>query len=202
MLVVIGMIAALAGISFPVYRSIQKKVDEQQIRMVMSSLERAVENFETEYNFMPYVGNTYPQADISQSENYGLGSGGTAENDAFITVLAGAKSTPANFKKIKFLELNGPTGTAGNYRDGLLIKNDGSAELYNRWGNRYEVFSLDIDNDGKIWSHMDWNVEITGKKILITCYGPDGVHGGGGFGNKDKPENQNNVLNHDPYPGS
>ena len=33
MLVVIGMIAALAGISFPVYRSIQKKVEKQQLEM-------------------------------------------------------------------------------------------------------------------------------------------------------------------------
>ena len=35
MLVVIGMIAALAGISFPVYRSIQKKVEKQQLEMII-----------------------------------------------------------------------------------------------------------------------------------------------------------------------
>ncbi len=37
MLVVIGMIAALAGISFPVYRSIQKKVEKQQVEMMYTS---------------------------------------------------------------------------------------------------------------------------------------------------------------------
>ena len=40
MLVVIGMIAALAGISFPVYKSIQKKVEKQQLQMMLNSLER------------------------------------------------------------------------------------------------------------------------------------------------------------------
>ena len=34
MLVVIGMIAALAGISFPVYKTIQKKVEKQQLKIL------------------------------------------------------------------------------------------------------------------------------------------------------------------------
>ena len=62
MLVVIGMIAALAGISFPVYRAIQKKVEKQQLQMMYSSVERAVDNFETEYNYLPYVGALIPVA--------------------------------------------------------------------------------------------------------------------------------------------
>jgi prepilin-type N-terminal cleavage/methylation domain-containing protein len=202
MLVVIGMIAALAGISFPVYNAINNKVAKQQLLITMNAIEVAVNNFETEYTYLPFVGETYPTGDIDQSNNYGLGSGGSAEIDAFYTVLAGTQGTPANYKEIKFLEINEPKGTPGNYKDGLLVNNDGSVVLYNPWGNRYEVVSLDTDLDGEVHTHMDWNVIIRGKRILITCYGPDGVHGGGGFGNKDKPANQNNVLNHDPYPGS
>ena len=60
MLVVIGMIAALAGISFPVYRSIQKKVEKQQSVMMYTVIERAVDNFETEYNYLPYSGQLIP----------------------------------------------------------------------------------------------------------------------------------------------
>ena len=56
MLVVIGMIATLAGISFPVYRSIQKKMDKQSLLMGMQAITRAVDNFETEYNYLPYIG--------------------------------------------------------------------------------------------------------------------------------------------------
>ena len=59
MLVVISMIAALAGISFPVYRGIQNKVEKQQVLMMYSSVERAVDNFETEYNYLPYIGAAY-----------------------------------------------------------------------------------------------------------------------------------------------
>ena len=63
MLVVIGMIAALAGISFPVYRGIQKKVEKQQFIMI-TAIDNAVENFETEYNYLPHVA-AYPGGDAS-----------------------------------------------------------------------------------------------------------------------------------------
>jgi prepilin-type N-terminal cleavage/methylation domain-containing protein len=201
MLVVIGMIAALAGISFPVYKSIQKKVDKQQLLMTINGIERAVDNFETEYNYLPFVGATYPTGDIDWSNQYGFS--GTASNDAFITVLAGKTNTPANFKQISFFEMSGPKGSPGNYKDGLLINNDGTAELYNPWGNRYEMFALDTDGDGGISPQMWWgaNPKVTGKKILITCYGPDGANGGGGPANRDTAANQDNVYNHWPYPG-
>ena len=65
MLVVIGMIAALAGISFPVYRSIQKKVEKQQVVMMYNASMRAVDNFETEYNYLPYVELLILQADTA-----------------------------------------------------------------------------------------------------------------------------------------
>jgi len=198
MLVVIGMIAALAGISFPVYRGIQKKVEKQQLLMTINGIERAVDNFETEYNYLPFVGATYPTGDISKSTQYGFD--GTASNDAFITVLAGKTNTPANFKQISFFEISSPKGSPGNYKDGLLINNDGTAELYTSYGGRYDVFALDTDMDGAIAPQMDWGALVTGKKILITCYGPDGLRKGGSANISD-PKNADNIYNHWPYPG-
>jgi prepilin-type N-terminal cleavage/methylation domain-containing protein len=146
MLVVIGMIAALAGISFPVYKSIQKKVEKQQVQMMWSSLERAVDNFETEYNYLPYPGTAYPanEADL-----------GGAQITSFTTVLAGGYSATntANFKGITFLESGEPKGEPGNYTSGFLITGSGltkTATLYTPWGGEYGNIRLDYNMDGLI----------------------------------------------------
>ena len=119
MLVVIGMIAALAGISFPVYKSIQKKVEKQQTQMFYTSIERAVDNFETEYNYLPYAQAAYPAADSIYNH---IGS----TMDILTGILMGLESTK-NFKQIKFLELkdaegSGPHAAPGpaGYRDGVV----------------------------------------------------------------------------------
>ena len=98
MIVVIGMIAALAGISFPVYKGIQKKVERQQFEMALASIERAVDNYETEYNYLPTAGG----ADNWDGEHLST----VAQMTTFITILAGAESVanPVNFKGISFLD--------------------------------------------------------------------------------------------------
>ena len=62
MLVVIGMIAALAGISFPVYRSIQKKVEKQQLQMI-EFYERAWIILRRSIIILPYLELLIPAAD-------------------------------------------------------------------------------------------------------------------------------------------
>ena len=101
MLVVISMIAALAGISFPVYRSIQKKVERMEYEAGLASIERALDNFQTEYNYYPSgIG-------VEQWDGEYLST--AAHMTRFITVLAGAEAdagiaTPINFKGIAFLD--------------------------------------------------------------------------------------------------
>jgi type II secretory pathway pseudopilin PulG len=169
MLVVIGMIAALAGVSFPVYRSIQKKVEKQQAEMLMTSIERAVDNFETEYNYMPYTGAAYPGADGFYVWAYG-------NNEAeFLGILMGLENTK-NFKQIKFLEVKEATGSGSlsgpgdlsGYKDGVVDNGDGTAHLFNSIGFKYCYF-IDHDLDGNILNLINGNT-YSGYKILIaTC---------------------------------
>ncbi|MGB2402769.1 MAG: type II secretion system protein [Akkermansiaceae bacterium] len=172
MLVVIGMIGALAGISFPVYKSIQKKVEKQQIQMMYTSIERAVDNFETEYNYMPHCEAQYPAGD---SQYYWLNS----MSSQFLGILMGLESDK-NFKKIEFLEIeeaegSGPGSTTSKgphgYRNGVKISG-AYATLYSPNGMHY-AYRLDLNGDGEIANcRIGWNGGITnpmvqGKRIAL-----------------------------------
>jgi len=166
MLVVIGMIAALAGISFPVYKSIQKKVERQQTAMFLTSIERAVDNFETEYNYLPYAEAAYPTAEQTYYWATGL--------DTFVGILMGLESTK-NFKKIKFLEADeasgsGPITSDGRgpdgYYDGVIDNGDGTATLFNSFGMCY-VMRLDHDLDGDIYCNTLKETVTSNRRILI-----------------------------------
>ena len=181
MLVVIGMIAALAGLSFPVYRGIQKKVEKQQVQMMFTSMERAVDNFETEYNYLPYYEAQYPEGDTAY---YWLNSG----ISKFFGILMGLESTK-NFKRIKFLDLpeaegTGPGGTTGKgpygYFDGVVIAGE-NATLYSPSGMSYAA-RIDFDLNGEIANpHIGWPTTtpmVTGYRVVFytvvgTTWGKD-----------------------------
>lgn len=167
MIVVISMIAALAGISFPVYRSIQKKVEKSRATMLIGQLERAIDNFETEYNHLPYIGAAYPGVDQVLV--------GETANDVsdLMTVLVG-EGTNCNFKKITFFEWDEPKGGPGNYKDGLLISG-GRATLYSPWGWEYQRMRLDYTADGEMPYPYDGSKTVYGKKMIIWDTGSDGL---------------------------
>ena len=166
MIVVISMIAALAGISFPVYRSIQKKVEKQQFQMNSQALERAVDNFETEYNYLPYVsGATLKDGDeILDSD---------AERTAFTTILAGGESI-VNFKKIKFFSCQEATGGPGNYVNGMVINADDTVSFYTPWGRQITIILIDTDMDEMMYT--PWyggQLTLSTKRIRIWDQGVD-----------------------------
>jgi prepilin-type N-terminal cleavage/methylation domain-containing protein len=169
MLVVIGMIAALAGVSFPVYKSIQRKVEKRQLQMLMGSVERAVDNFETEYTYLPYLPGNYPTTD----QNFKSSEGKTAP---IFTALVGLGDT-CNFKKIKFLDASEPeSGKAG------LEINGEVADLIDPWGNGFQRIRLDYDNDGEVPWHYGSSVPDEGyapvlKRIALISFGPDAKPG-------------------------
>jgi prepilin-type N-terminal cleavage/methylation domain-containing protein len=165
MLVVIGMIAALAGISFPVYKSIQKKVVSQQLDMLIGSVERAVDNFETEYNYLPYIEGVYPSADSLYKNQDG-------QTAPFITSLVGLGNT-SNFKKIKFLDASEPE----NGKAGIEITGE-VAKMIDPWGNEFQRIRVDRDNDGIVPWHYGsvsgGDFDPVRKKVALISFGPDG----------------------------
>jgi prepilin-type N-terminal cleavage/methylation domain-containing protein len=174
MLVVIGMIAALAGVSFPVYKSIQRKVEKQKLEMDLGSIDRAVDNFETEYNYLPYIGAAYP-ADGNQllkSEN--------GDATALMTVLVGRASTPANFKQIQFLDgLSEADERGGEYYSGMRIQTGGTASYHTAWGTELMRIRFDYDMNGSIIHGYGIGEQPTDKKMIYHEQGPDGEWRGG-----------------------
>ena len=144
MLVVIGMIAALAGISFPVYKSIQKKVEKQKMDMTYVALGNAIGNFETEYNYLPYIGAAYPTADANY---YTLNTVNTF--DQFLGILMGIGNT-SNFKGIKFFSTSEAEGSAPNHKNGIVDNGDGTVTLYTPWGGGSHGCRLDLNVDGVV----------------------------------------------------
>ena len=164
MLVVIGMIAALAGISFPVYKSIQKKVEKQKMVMDMQSLKTAVDNFETEYNYLPYITAAYPP------NEYTLNS---VEIRLFMGLLSGTAGT-ANFKGIKFFEASEAKGSPGSYHSGLLTNNDGTVVYYTPWGTEIVGLRPDYDKDGSLAFAYGLGYNVTDLKYIYYEKGPNG----------------------------
>jgi prepilin-type N-terminal cleavage/methylation domain-containing protein len=164
MLVVIGMIAALAGISFPVYKSIQKKVEKQQFEMILSSLVRAVDNFETEYNYLPYIGGNYGADEILRVNN--------GDVTDITSALAGTENV-INFKQIVFLECKEAEGSAGSYHNGMVI--DGiEAKLYLPHGGEFDRLYFDYNGDGNIV--YPYNLSQTlAAKFLYYSFGADNI---------------------------
>jgi prepilin-type N-terminal cleavage/methylation domain-containing protein len=176
MLVVISMIAALAGVSFPVYRSIQKKVEKQQEEMFFASIERAVDNFETEYNYLPYATAAYPAGSqlISGEGVWYWAAAYGGETEDILGMLMGFGNNTSNFKSIAFLEGvpeaegNGPHAAPGpsGYRNGIVINESaGTATLYNSYGMHY-AFRVDYDMDGTIENPFDNTDQISGKRFI------------------------------------
>jgi prepilin-type N-terminal cleavage/methylation domain-containing protein len=177
-LVVIGMIATLAGISFPVYRGIQKKMDKQSLSMGMQAITRAVDNFETEYNYLPYIGTSYPTTTADRLDDMGhVLKEEDGDFSDFISMLMGLPNNTCNFKKIKFFEFKEASGGPGNYKDGLHISGT-TATLYDLWGQQHRRVYLDYNLDGQIPFLLDKNnvsLSILGKKCYVFSRGEDGT---------------------------
>jgi len=181
LLVVIAIIAILAALSTPAIMGALKKAKITKASGVCTSFEVAVNNFESEYNYLPFGGGaTAPSADDESIRS----------DDPLVAVLAGreAEATALNFKQIRFFELGQPKGSAGNFKDGLHIEGT-TAELYDPWGETYYI-SIDYNLDGELDDPYSDDIAdtINGKKCVIYSTGPDKQKGTSKL-NRDNPKN-------------
>ncbi|MCP5534959.1 MAG: type II secretion system protein [Akkermansiaceae bacterium] len=175
LLVVIAIIAVLATLASPAILGALKKAKITKATGVCTAFEVAVENFESEYNYLPFDGGgTAPSSDQELRSDDGL-----------IAVLAGREDT-VNFKQIKFFEQPKPKGSSDtNYKDGMHVS-DSTAKLYDPWGEKYYI-SMDYDLNGELDNPLGSD-QIHGKKCLIYSTGPDKEKGDTAK-NKDNPSN-------------
>ncbi|MGI8601593.1 MAG: type II secretion system protein [Verrucomicrobiales bacterium] len=158
LLVVITIIAVLAGISIPAYQSILKKMTRMQAETTAKSLVNSISQYYAEYNRFPLP------ADAPGSEVTALRT-----DEVLIGALLGT-DLMMNPKKIQFLpELKDATETGKN---GLKSAGDLST-VVDPWGEEYYVI-MDSDYNGQI----DNPNPASGspklyQKVLIYSAGPD-----------------------------
>ena len=176
-------------------------MDKQKLEMIFTGVERAVDDFETEYNHLPHIGSSYP-ATTSNVQTGDAGTiigkdfNGSATMTQFFTVLSSPLGAVAscNFKKIKFFETAQAKGGPGNYSNGLVDNGNGTVTLYDPYGFEFTFARVDYNMDGILGRPGQLttaSANISGKKIVLLSWGPDGQFTGGGA---TQPQNLDNVI--------
>lgn len=132
LLIVIGIIALLAGMAVPAGNMVMKRARVLQAKAAMSGLVIAIKAYQTEYNRYPMAAGNTTDMTIDTS---------AAEGIALLTALL-ANDVTNNPRQVKFYDpapskggVNGYDATAGT--------------LLDPWGNGYQIL-IDYDQDGKV----------------------------------------------------
>ena len=162
LLVVIAIIAGLAALSSPVVMKQLTKAKIVKAQQACMTLNLAIEQFDNDYNFLPYSGGAPSSDETVRSDS------------SFMNIMCGIEDQ-INYKQTKFFTYNDAKGGPGSYTDGLHISSN-QAELYDPWGQLYYI-TLDYDLDGEITNPMKKSNTVNGKLAVIYSKGPDGEMG-------------------------
>src|SRR3982750_1769500 len=122
-MVVIAIVAVLAGLMFPAVQSVLERAKKVQAKNDLTQIVTAVNAFYTEYGRYP----TNSVADVT------LGSGGTTTNDSLFNELR-AKSIVLNTRQIVFI--SPPEDTAQANPKGKI---GSDAQFHDPWASAYAI---------------------------------------------------------------
>ena len=170
LLVVITIIAVLAGVGFQAGASAIQKANKITALVTCTAIETAVNNFYTEYGTMPKDNMT---ADTVINTKTDLD---------FLKVLMGKETgtTPLNTRSINFLNVK--EGKAN--KNGLIYSADGKTVtgLYDPWGGAFYVM-LDGDYDEVLKDVQPAGASaktLNGRRVAAWSNGADAISGSGG----------------------
>jgi prepilin-type N-terminal cleavage/methylation domain-containing protein len=167
-LVVVGIIAVLASLAFPVAQSVMQRAYKVRAQAMVMGIKTSVGNYQTDYNKFPISG--------SAGETPIL----TDDTSDLISVLIGQNQSNLNPKEIRFLDA--PMGK--NDRGGLITTGS-SWSLVDSWGKPYSVImDANYDNviDNPDISNEDQNISSGAPpqlptQVAVYCNGQDGNEG-------------------------
>jgi len=177
LLVVISIIAVLAAAGFGAGPAAIQRAKKLTALNTCTAIELAVNNFYTEYGFMPKELNDDPPTALN-----------TVNDLDFLNVLLGLPetgSTPLNTRGIKFLTVK--EGKAR--KNGLIYATNGTSVtgLYDPWGGPYYVM-LDGNYDERIkvkTAASPAEATLNGRRVAVWSNGADCVKGVGGKATDD-----------------
>ncbi len=147
LLVVISIIAILAGLLLPAVIGAFTKATEAQARSEVKSIEMAVKAYLNEYNRFPEI-NT---SDIVYGE-------GSKDNGFLIGVLRGT-NVQLNARRIVFLEVQDKSILNGN--------------LVDPWDNQYRI-AVDTSYDNVVQTGASGIGNLAGRNVAVWSYGVNG----------------------------
>lgn len=166
LLVVLAIIAVLAGSGFAVVTSALAKARKATALEAIGAIETAVNNFHVEYSRMP------KEITIDTLVDTG--------DTPFLNVLLGLEGNipnPLNPRALRLLKI-----TEGSGKKGLIYNSSRtSAEgLYDPWGGTYQIM-LDGDHDQTVTPAPPGGGgrQLNGRRCAVWSNGADGVNGGG-----------------------
>ena len=174
LLVVITIIAVLAGAGFAAGNAAIQKAKKTTALATATAIETAINNFYTEYGAMPTTASTDETVR-------------TDSNTTLLKILLGlegAGTGTLNTRNIKFLSVK--EGKAN--KNGLIYDNTGNSvrALYDPWGGGFNVI-MDADYDEKVKPSPAAGTAPTlnGRRAAAWSNGADGVKGSGGLASDD-----------------
>ena len=167
----LAIIAVLASAGFAAGNAAIQKARKTTALSAATAIESAVNNFYTEYGFMPVDGDEDKVID-------------TKTDIEFLKVLLGAEAEsppPKNSRKVKFLSVREGKGKKG----GLQYSENGTTieGLFDPWGGPYQVaLDLDYDEKVKVKPKGTGSTEKTlnGRRVAVWSDGADGASTGSG----------------------
>jgi prepilin-type N-terminal cleavage/methylation domain-containing protein len=168
-LVVIVIIAILAGLSFPVFQTVQNSARKTQAKNDLTQIVTAVNAFYTEYGRYPI-----PATVTSDSAaTYGPG----ASNSSAVFNELRAKSITLNTRQIVFIS---PPENPSQLNPKGKIGSDG--QFYDPWGSAY-LIRIDADYDNEVPNPYEPDTTAGPPRVrqgvIAWSLGKNGVLGGG-----------------------
>lgn len=168
LLVVITIIAVLAGAGFAAITSTLNRAKKTKALNTITAIEVAVNTFYSEYSSMPKEISTDTQVDTGDV--------------SFLNILLGLEGNGANVLNTRSLKLLSVEEGKSEKKGGLIYNTGGTTVrgLYDPWGGTYEVM-LDGDHDDSVTPAPvgGGGRRLNGRRSAAWSNGADGVNGGG-----------------------
>ena len=169
LLVVMTIIGILAAMVFPVANGVLKKARKSQAQNTAMQVKQSITTYFTEYSRYPV-----------KATGSGTGPDEKIETDrTLMDVLLGsdreASSGGLNPRKISFFSGRKAKGKKG----GVELSQDGGGELFDPWGNYYQVI-LDTNRNDRVSDPSEGGTETIPQSVIVWSFGLDGDDDRGG----------------------
>ena len=167
LIIVIAILATLAGIAYPTYMSIQENAGRTAAKKVCTDIVSAVESFKQDNNGMlPY--NTDMVEPDDDDQMYLTTTAG--EDADLIKVLTNREDDDAERRLNSTRDIYLRSDEQDQPREGLYVNATGEISFYDPWGSPYYIVLCEEDSGAK---DPFTTRRYRGKNCLVYSTGPD-----------------------------